>query len=431
MKKMVIYSILILICTTSAVAGQSSVKLKDLVVTGYGSSEQDSIQSALIEAVRQVHGVTINSTEIYALLYSENSAVSDGEGSTETYLNETLSRQGSFKQNGYLQSYKVMDTSIGADGLYHSKVKVVIPYYETPGFKPEQRRNLALLPTECDQEHVNFPDSSFNADYIARQFSQALISEITQTRRFAILDRENIQHYFDEKNLILSNDSPKSEHVRFGKLLGTDYVLLTSIDEAYAHTQEVSLDMIGEKKQVSYGLIKASYRIVVMSTQQIKWADTITLTLDSPEIRKVMGSNVRFDTYADVLITGMAHRITMDLIENIYPVKIIEVTGNKFIVNIGGQSVAVGDRYAVFSLGEMLKDPYSGEQLGRKEECIGYAQVARLTSKIAYLDMIEGNFDQLKVGCIIRRDSALDQPVRSESTESPKRSDGVKLPFDN
>ena len=68
--------------------------------------------------------------------------------------------------------------------------------------------------------------------------------------------------------------------------------------------------------------------------------------------------------------------------------KIIKVEGNRAWINMGsasGSGIQVGDRYVVFSVGEALVDPDTGQVLGVDESQIGEGEVVDVKDRFSIM----------------------------------------------
>ena len=66
---------------------------------------------------------------------------------------------------------------------------------------------------------------------------------------------------------------------------------------------------------------------------------------------------------------------------NIYPLRVVAVEDGEVVLNQGGESVSEGDKYEMFAMGDLIKDPYTGESLGRKETKCGELEIIRVKGK--------------------------------------------------
>jgi hypothetical protein len=77
-------------------------------------------------------------------------------------------------------------------------------------------------------------------------------------------------------------------------------------------------------------------------------------------------------------------------VDVIYPAKILIRRDNIVTINRGeGGGVAEGDIFNVFTQGEELKDPDTGEVLGREEVKVGKVKITQVNPKTSQAEIVE------------------------------------------
>jgi len=89
----------------------------------------------------------------------------------------------------------------------------------------------------------------------------------------------------------------------------------------------------------------------------------------------------------------------------VFPVEIISVKGEKVYLNRGQDGgFKKGDVLNIYTKGEALIDPQTGEQLGSAEEFIGKIEIARVNPKFTIAKILKDKLEgDLTVGCIVRK----------------------------
>ena len=131
----------------------------------------------------------------------------------------------------------------------------------------------------------------------------------------------------------------------------------------------------------------------------------------------VMGAtykqNLKQGPLAD-LARIVANQIAKKSMFAVFPPKIIQVKTNTVAVNYGDGVLSVGELYDVYSLGEALIDPDTGESLGSDEEFVGSIKINRTTAKICYADIMDGGA-VIQKGMILRPQVEVDEKKLSVS----------------
>ena len=236
---------------------------------------------------------------------------------------------------------------------------------------------------------------------VSRISTQALVDKMVATRKFTVLDREYADDILQEKATIANADTPIEEMCKFGQVLGADYIVVGVVESLTSVQKSVNMEMSGLKTSFNDSGCGVSLRFIDVATRQIKFSGlintkvTLSRNIDSPIIDI-------FKKFADTAVKKV--------IDNIYPLRVVAVEGDEVILNQGGESVVEGDRYEMFALGEIIKDPYTGESLGRKETKCGDIEIIRVKSKTSDARILNDSenikeiFKQKEIVCRILKD---------------------------
>ena len=395
----------ILVCGLFGLPHLAEASSKTVTVEGYGETRQESVQKALAEAIKQVQGVSVVVREsVGKNLQKLKFNVQDeygGERSGEIELKEderSLIRQ---MTEGIVQTYRILESQ--KEGKeWRSKLEVTMGQYEAPGGTLEKLKKCAILP--FDTNKASFMVSGNKIDFltIAQDLNQKLVTGLTQTRKLAVMDRENTGAYMREKHLLLSGDAPLSEQLKLGQVLGVDYLLLGRLKEFRIESEPYTMSLTGEKFVSGQAQLLLSYRVIVMATQQIKCADEVSIILDDKAIRRL---NLQpTDDLKDMVLHLGSQAVIEKIMENLYPMCVIRKMESELVLNQGGDGLRVGDQFAVYSAaGEPMLDPYTGENLGGAETELGVLEITRVSPKISYAKLVTGDLKSISEGAICRK----------------------------
>lgn len=408
---------------------------KIITVTGYGMSHTHAVQNGLIEAVKQLNGVSINSKKTFAKKIQRESVSKNGKNSGKIAIGAQNQSYVKEATSGLINGYKIVESRQKDKNDWVVKLSVKIKRYKTPGISPHSRRKIAVIPFSTTNGAYYFLGGQTASSEISRQFTQKLVTEITQTRKFSVFDREYIHTFLQERNLVLSPDAKRSEQMKIGEVLGVDYLLAGKISKAGLKRIPYTIEVTGETGYNYMASFNVDYRIMVMATRQIKWSDTVALSLTDAEIRKTAPA-LNGDQIQQALLTIAAKQVIHKAMENIYPVMVVQVQPNQEIVlNQGGVTLAKGDQLNVFSRGEKVVDAYTGESLGAAESWIARIEIVRVIPKMSYARVIKGDVSAVKKGSICRRvagkgKNSENEAPGSETDIKSTANGGVVLPFD-
>ncbi len=414
-----------------AVAGMNT---KIIVVEGFGNSYRNAIQNSLIEALNQTKGITIDSKKKFIKDIRERGVSQGSQSSHDVSVSKQMHSAIQEATQGTINEYRIIDSQKLNDGQWNIKLEVKIAEYKTPGISPHNRRKIAIIPFRTMQSSYIFQGQHISSSEISRRFTQRLVTEMTQARKFTVLDREYMEEFLREKQLILSPDSPISEQMKIGQVLGVDYLLIGIITNAAQKQTPYTIQVTGETGYDYNAALSADYRIIVMATRQIKWSDSITLSLGNDEIKRIRArQSVKIQ---DALFTNAAKMIVDRALDNIYPLRVVQVQSNgELILNQGGLTLVNGEMLDVFNAGEKIIDPYTGESLGSSETWVATVKITRVNPKMSYASLVKGQLADIKNGSICRRTekqcSSPSKVAAGKTTDVQTTSGGgVILPFD-
>ncbi|WP_270988533.1 CsgG/HfaB family protein [Campylobacter upsaliensis] len=347
----------------------TSTNTKSSTGEGVGLTREEAINNAIIEAVGKMGGVNINS-----LRKSNSSVFSNG---LDTTIQDHYSEQISKATKGRVDSYEINSIEQDENGKYMANVTIfkttTTKKYQAPGLSADNRRSISVFDST--------PDPTKRG--IGAALQQKIITNLLQSRKFNVLDRDSNGYYEMEKALIQSGNAAKDEIYKLKNVLGTDYILLFSIS-ALDGKQKTS-NLTGKSKMEAEVVI--DYRVLLFATRQIKFANTLST--------KVALKDDSLSTNEQIL-GQIARQISNDILNAIYPLKVAGVENGEIIFS---QSLNRGDVYECFSLGKAIKDSYTKETTGRIETKSGSIEVTRSTPKLSYAKITEGS---VKVGDICR-----------------------------
>jgi curli biogenesis system outer membrane secretion channel CsgG len=270
-------------------------------------------------------------------------------------------------------------------------------------------------------------------DNMADQLSDALV----QSGEFIVVERKTLDDVQDEQKLAASGQTAASKTAKAGKLIAAQALVKGSITEFESKSAGNSSGFgfgplsVGNKHDEAHvGLI---IQLVDTSTGQV---------LDSQRVEgKVasggtsVGVNVGVASFGQkgfsktpmgkavqMAIDNAVQKISARLRSVPFEARVIKVSMDGVFVNAGSRSgTSVGDRFALFSVGEALVDPDSGESLGVDEKKVGTITVTDVQEKYAKAKL-DSTF-QVKTGDIVKVDTG-----GPSDTSSPAPSTGGTAP---
>lgn len=441
MRKALLFLTVLALAFTPAFSADPNAAAKTKVVEtkGQGVGRDEAINMALKQAVAQVKGVAVSTLDTDFDYRSASADIEKTPSGKKVEFDAVGVHTGgsTLRTNmaGLIKTYEVLNEKKLEDGTYEVTLKVTVYDYESPD--KTTRLKLAVMPIRTLAANYQFGNISNPSFDTSRLFSQKLVTALTQTNKFDVLDREYIQEFAQERNFILSGDASLEEMAKLGEALGVDYMLVGTINRAGIVRKESYSPAIGRTISEYEAAFSFEYRLIVGPTRQVKLADTLDIKLDKtaqikPLVRKWEPQDMDYKEMTDNFIGMAANQLVEKIIDNIYPIRIASIDKNgQVIINQGGSRIAVGQVLNIYSQGQELFDADTKESLGTTETLIATIQIDRVMPRISYAKLIAGDPATVSEGLVCRpakMEAAPDQGRQSEIQRTPQG--GVTLPFD-
>ncbi len=402
---------------------------------GTGRTYRAAIAEALISALEQQTGMQLSSTQRTALASSEDSVEILGETPQDRQeLHDSLQAECKKWSEGRIQGYQVLDSQRDpATGLYTVEVQVSFPGRYVVGTDPDARRRMAVGAFYMKASTVNVYGTPVETATWTEMFSNALNVQLTQSRKFTMLDRRFESAVREELRKISGENAAPGDAARLCQKLGTDYLVVGTLLFCDVPVPPVNPYTGKAMPVVSAPFVDVTYRVILAPTGQLKWSDNI----------KIDATEFSASSLADFIAQSAesaAARVSDSILSAILPFEVVKAyPDGRVILGEGGKSLQAGELLRVYLLGEEVYDTRTGELLDALEEPIGMVLIERVTEKLSYGRLVEGDPAKLTVGARVRRDPSYLLDPRNDTPQenvpsSPSQvkggvGGGVVLPF--
>lgn len=350
--------------------------------TGRGVDREAAVNAALTEAVGSVEGIEIVSDRVRSSSSRELMVRGSDGSKSRIVLDRNTAESVRTATQGLVESFRILHAR-DVSGQVEVRLEASIATFKAPGAaRHTTRRRIAVYPVEADGTHA-FLGERYSGREVGSRLTQSLVEAMTNTRRFAVLERDRAGAVEEELAFLSSPAVARREATRIGEAIGADYLLSARLVDLSVSSDRRVSQLTSEVSMNLSGSVTVEMRIVDTATRQIMWADTESVRGSAlAEIGR--GQEDGASALTNVL-GQVAGRLTARAVDAIYPMRIVSVSqGGQLVLNQGGSRLAQGDLLDVFRLGAHLEDPYTGETLGREETRVGAIAVDRVTSKVAY-----------------------------------------------
>jgi len=436
MKKSLLF--LIILALASPLLFAAETKTKVVETKGQGFDRDEAINKALKQAVAQVKGVAVSSLDTNFNYRSASADIERTDSGKRVEFDAVGVQTGgtTLRTNiaGLVKTFEVLNEKKIDEKTYEVMLKVWVYDYESPD--KTDRLRLAVMPIRTLAASYQFGNITNPSLDTSRVFSQKLAVAFTQTNKFAVLDREYIQEFAQEKNILI-NDAPLEELAKLGQVLGVDYMLVGTITRAGIARKETFSPAIGRTTSEYEANFSFEYRLIVGPTRQIKLAEVLNIKLDKTEqVKKLVSKwepqDLDYKEMSDNFLTMAANQVVEAIIDQLYPTRIASVEKDgRVIINQGGTRISEGQLLDVFSQEKEIFDADTKESLGKTEALVATIKIDKVMPKISYAKLVDGELAKITEGLICRpkkAEAAPDEGRKSNIERAP--TGGVKLPFE-
>lgn len=360
---------------------------------GTGPTRDAALTSALLAAVEQVTGGLVGTRDqvsrAVALIVTDR---------TDTLVvAENVRQEIARVSGGAFRSYRVLEVRPEPNNQVTVAIEAEIAVFRPTQDQAFTRRRIAV---------AEFRDASGRQTEFGTQLRARLINHLTQSRRFAVLDRQNDAAYAREMNL-LAADAPPTERVRIGQVLGTDYIVTGRMRSVGGVRQETFISITGETVVRSFARGNLDYQVMEVATRQILHSATIEV-----------GTQANLTQVLD----QMAQRLGREITQSVFPLRLVSLSNpEELVLNQGGVTVSQGQRFRAMQLGEEMIDPYTRESLGRIEREVGLLQVFRVDDRLSYARLVSGALPASAADVVLRPAPPPPPPPRPRPAAQPNR----------
>ncbi|HEX2545993.1 MAG TPA: CsgG/HfaB family protein [Ramlibacter sp.] len=361
---------------------------------GLGQSPGEAMSQALQMALLQVNGAVIQSSTITAKYGLDVSLGQDAVSLRANAFAETVKQ----KSGGVIQALQVVSLEEPTEAAKRFKYNIEA---DIAKFKPSadmQKIKVVVGPVRFEQAMLPMGDKSVPAADVAATLRQRISDALVQTGRFAVLDREFSPEIEQELNMISSGQAPSAELAKLSQAASADIVWSARISN-FAYNRQARQLRTSDRELVSYsGGWAISQKLVNVATRQVMASESLRGQAPATEATTlgtgVDGGKVMTDM-SDELVKG----VVSSILQRTFPITVVARDGTNVVLSQGGLAVREGARYAVAAMGSEMKDPQTGQSLGRMESPCCELVIDRVTPNLSYghLENVRSNLDNLPV----------------------------------
>ncbi|MCW8931037.1 MAG: hypothetical protein OQL19_12460 [Gammaproteobacteria bacterium] len=216
-------------------------------------------------------------------------------------------------------------------------------------------------------------------------FTDTMISRLTQTKRFQLIDRQEVDQLLDEQyaQALAKNQNVPSA---MGTLKGADYLVYGNL--ASISNKEKVTKLPGSNRIFKQHLGQASGNMRIVDARSGDVIESRKISVEQ-SIEQGGTQNEMIDKLAD----AYAEQVVLMLMNALYPIKAAHISNDgQIYINRGNDGgLFVGEELEIFKSGKKIIDPDTGVELGVEESYIGMVLVTEVEDARSKGEQIEGS----------------------------------------
>ncbi|MDB5777402.1 MAG: hypothetical protein JWP38_3535 [Herbaspirillum sp.] len=354
---------------------------------GYGLTPATATSDAMKSAILQVNGATIDSGSVQVRYGLD---VTDGVDSVSLRATEFAERVAQ-KSGGAITNFKIVNVQEPKEegGQYRVTIEANIAHFTAPA--DSKKIKVVVAPVKFDVSGFDIGGQKVASTKVAEDIREQVAAALTNSGRFSLLDRELDPVIEQELGMIKTGEAPRAETGKLGQA-GTADVIWSGHIDMLAYNRHSRQLRSSTRELVSYsGGWGISQKLVNVATRQVMTSDTLQGM--APDIAPTtMGSGINAGQILQDMENDIVNEIVTSILAHTFPITVVSRDGDNVVLSQGGQAVKLGTRYAMVTMGKEIKDPQTGESLGRVEAPCCEVVVDKVTPKLSY-----GHLENVKV----------------------------------
>lgn len=371
---------------------------------GLGKTAGEAMSEALKMALLQVNGAVLDTESVLAK-YGLDVSLDKDSASLRANEFAELAHQ---RSGGVIQNLRVVSME-EPNEKSPNRYKVTIEA-NIAKFKPSadmQKVKVVIGPVEFDQPTLEMGDKQVSSADVAATLHQRVNDALVQTGRFAVLDRDFSPEVARELDGIANGQAPSAELSKLSQAASADLVWSAHVSN-FAYNRHARKLMTSDRELVSYsGGWGLSEKLVNVATRQVTVSDSLKGSAPDTE-PTTLGGGVDGDKVLAGMEDDAVKSIVASILRRLFPLTVVSRDGTNVVLSQGGQAIKEGSRYAVVLMGNEMKDPQTGQSLGRVESPCCDLVVDRVTPNLSYghLENVHSSLDALPTGALQVRGEA-------------------------
>ncbi|ESQ88671.1 CsgG/HfaB family protein [Asticcacaulis benevestitus] len=352
---------------------------------GRGGTPEEAIDNAILNAAKQVNGAQTESL-------SENlkvaGTISVGNQSID-YSGQRFTDLVATRSGGVITQFKIIEAPKegfafpGGDTSSKWRVRIGANVAKYQASADSKRPRVIVATPRSSTGSYALGNGSRSAEEVGNAIREQINTSLSQTNRFTVLDTSVARELDAEADRLASGNVNATDTARLGQRLAADLLIIPTIERMEYIRSSRQLRM-ADRELVSYsGGATLAFKVVNATTGQLVLSERYSNGFPSTE-PTTLGARVDGLSASAKSIGEMTQKFVAALMQKTFPLSVIKLDGADVVIGQGGSLVRSGNRYRAVLLGDMMKDPQTGQNLGRTESDFGTVVITRVDTNLSY-----------------------------------------------
>ncbi len=371
----------------------SAAQTREVSARGYGDNPEQAVTNALVAAVRQAGGVTLSVNPDFRRQVSEWVIQRQGDVTTWTGSRTSVAEP-RLPTLGSLDSYRVTAVTQEDNALWRADVEAVLLLQKAPGPDRSHLPAIVIAPFTSDDSEYTLGETTLPAAQVRRQLHANLVDAFTQSGRFRVLDRANLDLREAEQALLRDGAGEPRELLRLGKTKGADLLLVGHI-EAFD---------IGDDERTFYGArfqgyepyVRLRYRLIDAAGGEVLEAGLYDWRQSEASVRQLarqqkLDHRNHPERLADLVYPRIARALAAAASDTLYPVQVLKADGDRVYLSHGEGRLESGAILNVYRPVESMEDPQTGLTIRMESDALASLEVIEVRPDYAVARLAQGD----------------------------------------
>ena len=365
---------------------------------GFGASPAEAVDEAIHLAIKQVNGAAVDMSSTQVKISAAIAVGRDVAALRASAFADVVQQQ----SGGVVTNFRLVN--LDEPGPLTKSFKATIEANVAKFVAPADSKKIKIVvgPIRVDTASYQVGGVSVQAVKVAESVRAQILNALANTGRFVVLDREFGGALEQELDMIGTGQTPSAELAKLSQANSADLIWTGRISAfSYRNNDEVT------------GGWTLSQRVVNVATRQIQISDI----LKGEPPKNISAA----DKVQQAMEGEVVSRVVSAILNRTFPITVASREGNNVVLSQGGQSVREGARYRLVSLGQEVRDPQTGQSLGRMEYdcCEVIIDKVLPTLSQGHLENVRMPLDQVQPGGLQVREYVA--VVKNETGDKKKK----------